>query len=206
MAHGWTERMGLRSPQGAAPGAVVVEVALTPEAARRARRWLLAVGILALLAGAAAIVVPAVASVTMSVFVGVVLVVVSFFMAVNAWGAPTRLQVALRLVEASLAMVVGICLMAFPLTGALTLTFFLAVWFIGTGVLLLWGAMRLRGRPGWGLAALNGVVSLALGLLIALDLPSSAAWAVGLLVGINLLFFGVRALVAASTLKRTSQT
>jgi uncharacterized membrane protein HdeD (DUF308 family) len=184
---------------------VVVEVVMTPEDARRARRWLLVAGTLSLLAGAAAIVVPAVASVTTSIFVGIVLVVVSFFMAMNAWGAPTRLQVALRLVEASLAMVIGICLMAFPLTGALTLTFFLVVWFIGTGVLLLWGAMRLRGRPGWWLAALNGVVSLALGLLIALDLPSSAAWAVGLLVGINLLFFGIRALFAASVLGRASK-
>jgi uncharacterized membrane protein HdeD (DUF308 family) len=40
-----------------------------------------------------------------------------------------------------------------------------------------------------------------LGILIAVELPSSAGWAIGLLVGINLIFWGVRALVGARLLK-----
>jgi uncharacterized membrane protein HdeD (DUF308 family) len=71
-----------------------------------------------------------------------------------------------------------------------------------TGALLLAGAWQLRGIGGASLMALNGTLSLVLGLLIAVDLPSSADWAIGLLVGINLLFWGIRALVAAAALQR----
>jgi uncharacterized membrane protein HdeD (DUF308 family) len=52
------------------------------------------------------------------------------------------------------------------------------------------------------MAVLGGVLSMLLGVLIALELPSSAAWAIGLLVGVNLLFWGVRAIVAARLLGR----
>jgi uncharacterized membrane protein HdeD (DUF308 family) len=42
----------------------------------------------------------------------------------------------------------------------------------------------------------------ALGLLIAFDLPSSADWAIGLLVGVNLALWGTRALIAAGVIGR----
>jgi uncharacterized membrane protein HdeD (DUF308 family) len=48
----------------------------------------------------------------------------------------------------------------------------------------------------------GGVLAIVLAVLIALDLPSSAEWAIGLIVGVNLIFWGTRALVAASLLKR----
>jgi uncharacterized membrane protein HdeD (DUF308 family) len=52
------------------------------------------------------------------------------------------------------------------------------------------------------LTGLNGAMSVILGALIAASLPSSAAWAIGLLVGLNLIFSGVRALIAARVLGR----
>ena len=48
----------------------------------------------------------------------------------------------------------------------------------------------------------GGALALVLAVLIALDLPSSAEWAIGLIVGVNLIFWGTRTLVAASLLKR----
>jgi uncharacterized membrane protein HdeD (DUF308 family) len=186
------------------PGSAVVVVALSPDDARKARRWLLAAGILALIGGVVSIVVPAIASVGIAIFVGIVLMAMSFPVAMSAWPQPSRTRQALRLVEASLALLAGFCLVAFPLTGTLTLTVFLAAWFLATGVLLAGAAYEQRGRPGFGWTALHAVVSLILGLLIALDLPSSAAWAIGLLVGVNLVFFAVRALVAAHELKEVA--
>jgi uncharacterized membrane protein HdeD (DUF308 family) len=50
------------------------------------------------------------------------------------------------------------------------------------------------------MTAFGGAISVILGVLIAVNLPSSAGWAIGLLVGINLIFWGVRALVAAGLL------
>jgi uncharacterized membrane protein HdeD (DUF308 family) len=182
------------------PPVVVMGVTVTPEDARRVRRWLIVTGVLCLLAGIGAILVPAVASVTIAVFIGWVLV---FAGAVTTWHAlASRPRLNVRLLQGLLALAAGICLLVFPLTGTLTLTFFLAAWFFATGVVVLAGAWAARGQPGFGWALLDGLMSLVLGALIVADLPSSAGWAIGLLVGISLIFWGIRALVAAGVLRR----
>jgi uncharacterized membrane protein HdeD (DUF308 family) len=63
-------------------------------------------------------------------------------------------------------------------------------------------AWQHRDRPGAGWMTVNGLLSLALGVLIAANLPSSAGWAIGLLVGIYMIWWGIDALIAASLLKR----
>jgi uncharacterized membrane protein HdeD (DUF308 family) len=159
-------------------------------------------GVLSLLAGAAAIVVPAAASVGLSVFIGWLLVFAGAVMGIHAFSRHTRDRMAMRVLNALLTLAVGLYLLIFPLSGTITLTFLLAVWFFGVGALELLAAWRARGLPGVGLMAFHGGVSLVLGLLIAVSLPSSAAWAIGLLVGINLIMWGVRALVLAMALRR----
>jgi uncharacterized membrane protein HdeD (DUF308 family) len=171
-----------------------------PDALRSARRWLIAVGAASIVAGALAILIPAVASVTIAIFIGWLLVAVGALMLSHAIASRTEGRV-WRIVHAVLTIVVGICLVAFPLTGTLTLTFFLAGWFLASGVVHLVAAWQLRSVPGIGWTAFDGALSLVLGLLIALDLPSSASWAIGLLVGVGLMFFGIRALVAAGVLR-----
>jgi uncharacterized membrane protein HdeD (DUF308 family) len=63
------------------------------------------------------------------------------------------------------------------------------------------GLAELR-TPGAGFMIANGVVSLVLGLLIAAELPSAADWAIGLLVGIDFIFYGAAALGLAWQLGR----
>jgi uncharacterized membrane protein HdeD (DUF308 family) len=182
-----------------------VVVALSPDDARRARRWLTVTGVLALIGGIVSIAVPPIASVAIATFVGVVLMYAGVVMAINAFGAPTRGRTVWRVIEGALTLAAGICLVAFPLTGTLTLTFFLAAWFFAHGVLLLAVAPQLPERTTKIWTGVNGVVSLLLGVLIVADLPSSAGWAIGLLVGVNLVFFGVRALMASHALKEAAE-
>jgi uncharacterized membrane protein HdeD (DUF308 family) len=182
---------------------VLLGMDLPPDVVRRVRRGLLVVGALCVVAGAAAILVPAVASLTVAIFLGWVLVFVGVVLLVHA--VRDRRHRPLRLLDGILSLAAGLCLLLFPLTGTLTLTFFLAAWLFATGVFALFGAAVWRGRPGFGWLLLNGVLSVVLGVLVAVDLPSSADWAIGLLVGISLLFWGVRALVAASVLKRLAR-
>jgi uncharacterized membrane protein HdeD (DUF308 family) len=172
---------------------------------RRAATVLLVIGVLSLIAGALAIVVPAAASVAMSIFTGWLLAFAGVLMGVYAFSRHARRardHRAVLVLSAALTLLVGLYLLIFPLSGAITLTFLLAVWFFGIGALELIGAWRARDLPGVGLIALHGAVSLILGLLIALSLPSSAAWAIGLLVGVNLIFWGVRTLVLGTALRR----
>ncbi|MGZ4461375.1 MAG: HdeD family acid-resistance protein [Gaiellaceae bacterium] len=207
MTHGWSERFGgtAHAPGETDPwlSDVLLLTAVVPSRTemRRARRLLRVSGVLALLAGALAIAVPAAASVTIAVFIGWMLVFAGVVMLVHAFSIRARRLMAVRLVNAMLALLVGIGILVFPLTGTVTLTFMLAVWFFGSGMLQLAIALWLRGRPGAGLVALDGTVSLLLGVLIAASLPSSGGWAIGLLVGVNLIFWGVRALLAASRLQ-----
>jgi uncharacterized membrane protein HdeD (DUF308 family) len=202
MAEQWSERLGgIGPPPTAGLERSVWAAELGPAELRRARRWLIVAGILALIGGVAAIAVPAIASVTIAIFIGWVLVFTGVSIAIDAFAVRGRPRW-LRLAEAVLGLVAGLCIVIFPLTGTLTLTFFLAAWFFATGVLLLVGTFQQRTRPGVWLMGINGALSLILGILIVAGLPSSADWAIGLLVGINLLFWGIRALVAASLLKR----
>jgi uncharacterized membrane protein HdeD (DUF308 family) len=197
MPQQWIEQGAPASASGL--GAMAFE--LTNQDFDRARKWLRVVGILAVIGGFCAILVPAVASVTIAIFTGWVLVIVGAIMLsheIRMRGHRSWLDV----LTAVLTVLAGICLLVFPLTGTLTLTFFLAAWFLSTGVLQLMAWWQTRGSDGAWIAAVNGAISLLLGILIVADLPSSAAWAIGLLVGINLVFFGVRALVAASVLSR----
>jgi uncharacterized membrane protein HdeD (DUF308 family) len=166
----------------------------------RARRWVLATGILSIVAGAAAIAVPAVASVTIAIFIGWMLIATGVARAVHALRA--RRVTVLAVLDAVLALLVGGYLVVLPLSGTVTLTLLLAAWFFGAGALYLLLAWRARGRPGVVLSALNGALAVVIGVMICVDLPSSAAWAIGLLVGIELIFWGIRALLLASLLKR----
>jgi uncharacterized membrane protein HdeD (DUF308 family) len=108
------------------------------------------------------------------------------------------------MVDAVLAFLVGFYLVALPLSGTITLTFLLAVWFFGTGLLSLWSAWQHRHADGVAVTVVDGALSLILGLLIAVSLPSSAAWAIGLLVGFYMLWWGSGALVAAFVTRRLS--
>jgi uncharacterized membrane protein HdeD (DUF308 family) len=203
MAMQWTQRLQTADmPARPAIAAWLADVRLSEQDMRTARRWLLVTGILALLTGIAAIIVPIVATITTALFIGWILV---FSGAVMSWHALTQRSSGRnwsRVAQALLTLLVGLYLVVFPINGALSLTLLLVIWFAGIGALELYGAYRLRGVPGAGWLLFNGVVSIVLAVLIAASLPSSAAWAIGLLVGINLVFWGMRALVAAGILGR----
>jgi uncharacterized membrane protein HdeD (DUF308 family) len=185
-----------------AMAAWVGDLHLTPDALRKTRMWLIVTGAICLITGALAIIVPIVATITTAIFIGWLLIVGGIVSGMHAWSERATGRFGWRMFNAVLTVVAGVLLVVLPLTGAITLTLLLTAWFLATGALMVFAAWRSRGEPGNGLLAVNAVASLLLGLLIAIDLPSSAAWAIGLLVGINLLFWGMRALFAAWLLKR----
>jgi uncharacterized membrane protein HdeD (DUF308 family) len=203
MAERWREQTaGPGIPAGGGGrGLWAFGAAVPPADLGRARKWLLISGVLALIAGVVAIAVPIVASVTVAILIGWVLVFAGITMTIHALTD----RAPLRTLEALLTLIVGLYILVFPLHGTVTLTFVLAVWFFATGVMSLLFAWQWRAAPGAWLTAFGGALSIVLGLLIAVNLPSSAAWAIGLLVGIRLIFWGMRALMGAQLLKTLSQ-
>jgi uncharacterized membrane protein HdeD (DUF308 family) len=171
------------------------------EAIARARRWLTFAGALSLLAGVVAIVVPNVASVATAIFIGWLLVFDSGLYVVDAFSTRDGTRMALRLLMAVLTFAAGVYLLVAPLDGKFTLTVILGMWFLAIGVARMVIGIAGRGTPRAGLLVVSGALSMALGLLIALQLPDSADWAIGLLVGIDLVFTGVVLLAFAQRLR-----
>jgi len=95
--------------------------------------------------------------------------------------------------------VVGVMLLVSPLGGAFSLTILLIAFFLIEGAATIMFALdhrrELSGQWAWML--MSGIVDLALATMIFAGLPSTAAWAVGLLVGINMVFGGTALIVMA---------
>lgn len=157
-----------------------------------ARSWkaLMVVGALALLTGCVAIAVPALASVGTAIFVGWLLIFAGAFLFAGALTAHSLGNLVLRLAWAVLTFLVGFWLVIEPAHGTLTLTFVLGIYFLFMGATRIGAAFAARGRPNAGLLALSGVAGALIGILVLAELPSSADWAIGLLVGIDLFFAG----------------
>jgi uncharacterized membrane protein HdeD (DUF308 family) len=102
------------------------------------------------------------------------------------------------LVSAILGIVAGILLLLSP-TQVLSLTVILILFFLIEGVASIMFALdHKREQVGqWGWMLVSGIIDLNLAAVVLFGLPGSAKWALGLLVGVNLISGGV-ALVATA--------
>jgi uncharacterized membrane protein HdeD (DUF308 family) len=158
------------------------------------RHWVLFLceGIALVILGLLAVLAPMIASVAATVFFGWILLlsgVVGLISTLRARQAP---GFAWSLLSALVGIVAGVLLLAWPLLGTLSLTAVLIAFLLLEGGVSIMYALEhksaLSGRWGWMLA--SGIVDVFLGLLLFIGLPGTALWALGLLVGINLLFGG----------------
>ena len=164
-------------------------------------------GIVLVVLGILAIVVPPLATIAFTLFLGWLFLIsgiVGLFTTFWARQAPGFWW---SLFSAVLAIAAGIVLLAWPVSGAVSLTLLLIVFFTIEGVLSIMYALEhkkeLSGRWGWMLA--SGIIDLVLAAIILIGLPGTAVWALGLLVGINMLFGG-SALIAMALHARTPDT
>jgi uncharacterized membrane protein HdeD (DUF308 family) len=160
------------------------------EGLRRSWKALMAVGVLAILIGCVAIIVPEVAAVGTAIFIGWILVIAGAFLVAGAFMAHSIGSLILRLLWALLTVIVGLWLIVEPHNGTLTLTLVLGIYFLFMGLTRIAVAFAGRGQEGAGIVGLSGVAGLLIGILVLAKFPSSADWAIGLLVGIDLIFAG----------------
>jgi uncharacterized membrane protein HdeD (DUF308 family) len=155
-------------------------------------RLFLIEGIVLFILGLLAIIVPPIATIAVEVLIGWLLLmsgIVGLIATLRMRGSP---GFAWSLISAILGIVAGAVLLGWPLSGALTLTMILTVFLVLEGVISILYALehrrRLSGR--WGIMLFSGVIDLFLAGVIFAGLPGTAAWAIGLLVGVNLVFGG----------------
>jgi uncharacterized membrane protein HdeD (DUF308 family) len=161
-------------------------------------RLVLAQGIVMMVLGFLAVVEPNVATFAVSIFVGWLFFIGGIFRTLSVWRARAMPGFAWALLTALLAIVLGLILIFRPLAGVLTLTLVLIAFFILEGITAIALAVQHREHlRSWGWILFSGIVDLLLAYLIWAGWPSSADWAVGLLVGINMLFFGLSLVMTA---------
>jgi uncharacterized membrane protein HdeD (DUF308 family) len=165
--------------------------------------WFLALGILLVLAGVAAILFPLVSTIATKIALGWIFLVSGALLIIHAFSSQQWRGFIWGLLLGALYVIAGGWLAFFPFTGIITLTLILAALFLAEGVLEVIMAVRVRPHEGWGWLLLSGLVAIAVGAMIAAELPTSAIWAIGLLTGINLLSSGVSFVVLALAGRRT---
>jgi uncharacterized membrane protein HdeD (DUF308 family) len=149
-------------------------------------------GILLALLGLAAMIIPPLASLAVTIFLGWMFLVSGVAgLALTFW-ARQMPGFWWSLISAVLAIGAGIILLARPVQGTLTLTIVVGAYFLAEGVATIMYALEhrreLSERWSWMLVA--GLMDILIAFLIISGLPGSALWAIGLLVGINLLIGG----------------
>jgi uncharacterized membrane protein HdeD (DUF308 family) len=149
-------------------------------------------GIILVILGAIAILVPPLATITFTILIGWLFLIsgaVGLFTTFWMRHAPGFWW---SLLSALIAIIAGFLLLVWPLTGAFSLTLVLTAFFVVEGVASIMYAVehrnQLTGRWGWML--LSGIIDLILAAIIIAGLPGTVAWALGLLVGIDLVFGG----------------
>ena len=174
--------------------AVVAEVS---QAVRQKRGWFIVLGIAMILVGSAAIISPHIATLSMKIFLGWFLIFGGIIQAVHAFRMKDWGGFFWGLLVGLLEFFAGLFLLVYPVAGIIALTIYVAVVFIVEGIIRSLLAFQLKPEAGWVWVLIGGIVSVILGVMLYAKLPSSAIWAVGLLVGLNIAMAGWTLLMIA---------
>jgi len=155
-------------------------------------------GVLTILFGLLAIGSPLYSGLAVAVMVGFALVAAGISMTIFAFQAPSLGRGILKLLFGALTVFVGLAALAQPGIALAKLTLLLGAYFLADGVMTMIVAFNVKPQPGWGWMTFNGIVTIMLGWMILKGWPVSGVWAIGILVGVRLLFAGMTMLTLRS--------
>jgi uncharacterized membrane protein HdeD (DUF308 family) len=148
-------------------------------------------GILLVVLGSLAIVIPSLVTVAVTIFLGWLLLISGIVGLVTTFWARHVPGFWWSLLSATLVIAAGIVLLGWPVRGAISLTLLLIVFFIIEGVLSIMCALEHKREPSgrWGWVLLSGIIGFILAAVIWAGLPAKE-WVLGLLVGMKMLCGG----------------
>jgi uncharacterized membrane protein HdeD (DUF308 family) len=166
--------------------------AAVSEAVHGHRTLYLFEGILLLILGTLAILVPAIASLAATVFFGWLLLLSGLVGLVTTMRGRHAPGFWWSLLSAIAGIVAGVLLIGWPLQGTLSLTSVLIAFLLVEGAVSIFYALEHRKAlaTSWGWMLASGILDVALGAILFAGLPGTAMWALGLLLGINMIFGG----------------
>ena len=164
------------------------------------RGWLYTLGIILIVVGLVAIAAPLVATLAVTLLIGWVLIVSGVLLMIHSFSSEHWGRAFLRVLGGLVYLCAGVLILVYPLGGALTLTLLLAVAFLIEGICKIAASVGNRAMPNWGWMFVSGILALIIGALVWANWPSSSLWAVGVLVGINILFRGWTVVMLAAAM------
>lgn len=151
--------------------------------------WMLVLGILMVALGTIALIIMPAATIGTALVLGWLLLISGIFEMVHAFGVQRWGGFFLHLTCGILGLLIGLMVVTHPVAGAVAFTLLFASFLVVIGLFRLIAAFSIK-FPHWGWAFFDGVVTLALGIVLWADWPWSGYWFLGLSVGISLIMRG----------------
>ena len=149
-------------------------------------------GVMLVILGMLAVMAPVFSGITVTLMIGSFLLLAGGIETFYAFQAPSFKDGALKFLFGGIGILAGIAAFVMPVESLQTLTLILAVLFIIGGVAEIVFALQWKKEEGegWGWLVLSGVLSIGLAVLFFSQWPMSGIWALGVVVGIRLMFHG----------------
>ncbi len=163
----------------------------------------LAEGIILVILGVAAIAVPLIATLAFTIIIGWIFLISGIVGLITTFWARGAPGFWWSLISAIIAIAAGVVLLLWPISGSISLTLVLIAFFVVEGIASIMYAIEHRNQltSQWLWMLVSGIIDLILAGIIFAGLPGTAFWALGLLVGINMVFGGA-ALIAMALAAR----
>lgn len=162
----------------------------------------LALGIVLVLAGAFAVVLPEISTFATGTVFGIVLSIAGAVKMAQSLQVKEWTGFIWQELTGAVELVGGILIYFNPLKGALAVTLLIALVFLVQAILQIALALRVRKQDGWYWFAVSGLVSLAASAALAIKLPYTTAYPPGTIAGIALLVAGAAYIAIAFTVRR----
>jgi uncharacterized membrane protein HdeD (DUF308 family) len=173
---------------------------------KRATSWSMALSVLMIIAGILAIAAPYYAGLTVTVVVGWLLLISAVLHLVYAFRGGRATAVIWEILLAIVYALIGFYVLANPRIGLASLTFAIAFYLFVEAILEFALSYQLRNESGAGWILVDGIITMILAFLIWANWPNSSVWAVGVIVGVSMLFSGITRVMITSTVRRITAT
>jgi len=169
---------------------------------RESTTWSIVLSVLMMVSGVLAVLIPPIAGLAVTLGFGWLLIFAGALHLGFAWRGDRAASVIGELLLALLYGAVGFYTLGRPVAGLASLTLVVALYLVAKGLLEGTIAFKLRPLPGSGWLLFDGVLTLAIAVMIGAAWPASTAWAVGVLVGVALFTSGLARLMVSVAVRR----
>jgi len=163
----------------------------SPGNVTRRHGWSIAWGVLLIVIGILALLMPAIAALATALTLGWLLVFAGIVEIVHAFQTRHRNGFGWKLLAGIVMLILGLLILFFPIAGIATLALWIGALLFAGGIVRLILAFRLKPARGWGWVLVDAILSIVVGVLIAWGWPASSIAFIGLLTGFWLLFSGI---------------